>query len=139
MTDRDISSLLDRLTADGRRAGCVSHVEEIPARPAEYGELDPPPDARLTKALRRRGIEQLFSHQACAVSKIRAGKSVVVVTGTSSGKTLCYHLPVLESFLDDPLATALMIYPTKALTQDQLRGLESLAGDTETLSGSLPV
>jgi len=136
MTDRDLTPLLERLTADGRRAGCVAHVEDLPARPAEYGELDPPPDARIIEALRRRGIEKLYVHQAEAIAWIRAGKSVVVVTGTASGKTICYHLPVLESILADPLATALMIYPTKALTQDQLRGLETLAGGIDLSAGT---
>ncbi len=136
MTDPDLSGFLERLTADGRRAGCVAHIEEIPARPAEYGELIPPLDPRILNALKRRGIGDLFLHQADAITKIRAGKSVVVVTGTASGKTLCYHLPVLSSQLEDPLSTALMIYPTKALTQDQLRGLESLAGELPITAGT---
>jgi DEAD/DEAH box helicase domain-containing protein len=136
MTDRDFAPILSRLTADAERAGCVAHVEELPARVAAFGELVPPPDARLREALAARGIDHLYRHQADAIEKIRAGKSVVVVTGTASGKTVCYHLPVLEDLLADPLATALMIYPTKALTQDQLKGLTALAGDIPLAAGA---
>ena len=79
----------------------------------------------VAAAWKDQGIERLYEHQAEAIAKFRAGQSVVIVTGTASGKTLCYNIPVVETLLEDPLATALFIYPTKALTQDQLRGLGS--------------
>jgi DEAD/DEAH box helicase domain-containing protein len=65
----------------------------------------------------------LYSHQATAVEHIRNGDNIVIVTGTASGKTLCYTIPVVEALLEDSKATMLFIYPTKALAQDQLRGL----------------
>src|SRR5690606_10765579 len=81
--------------------------------------LSPP----IEKALRSMGIEALYSHQAEAVEAARRGENVVVVTGTASGKSLCYNIPVLEGLAEQEEAAALYLFPTKALTQDQLRGL----------------
>ncbi|MDI6827069.1 MAG: DEAD/DEAH box helicase, partial [Armatimonadota bacterium] len=66
-------------------------------------------------------------HQVEAIENIRNGKNVVVLTGTASGKTLCYNIPVLETLLTNPTAKALYMFPTKALAQDQLRGLRRWA------------
>jgi DEAD/DEAH box helicase domain-containing protein len=76
--------------------------------------------------LRAQGIERLFTHQAAAVNAALAGRHVVVVTSTASGKTLCYNLPALQAILEQPVARALYLYPTKALAQDQLRALREL-------------
>ena len=67
-----------------------------------------------------RGVTQLYSHQAEAFTHSAAGKNVVVVTPTASGKTLCYNLPVLNGLMKDPHARALYLFPTKALAEDQL-------------------
>ena len=104
--------------------GQISHIEDLPERPALYGDL--PEGAvgeRTLSALRAMGIERLYSHQADAIRHVTSGRSVVIVTGTASGKTLCYTVPVVDAVLDDPLSTALFIYPTKALAQDQLRAV----------------
>src|SRR5258708_7175030 len=84
-------------------------------------------DPRIVEALRARGIEQLYSHQARAWDLVQAGRHVVVVTPTASGKTLCYNLPVLQALVHQPDARALYVFPTKALAQDQLAELEQLA------------
>ncbi|MEH7275799.1 DEAD/DEAH box helicase [Neobacillus vireti] len=73
----------------------------------------------LIQALKRKGIEKLYTHQKSAFEKIIAGNSVVAVTPTASGKTFCYNLPVLQSILSNPNARALYMFPTKALAQDQ--------------------
>ncbi|WP_144547392.1 DEAD/DEAH box helicase [Bacillus sp. X1(2014)] len=73
----------------------------------------------LKSALNGRGIEQLYTHQNAAYEKIRDRKSIVAVTPTASGKTLCYNLPVLQTILANPSARALYMFPTKALAQDQ--------------------
>lgn len=100
------------------------HIESLPERPAQYGELpDGLIDARLAAALGSMGIGNIYVHQADAISAAMNGRNVVIVTGTASGKTLCYTIPVVDTILKDALATALFIYPTKALAQDQLRGL----------------
>src|SRR5574342_958514 len=73
------------------------------------------------------GIARLYSHQAEAIGLAREGKHVVVSTGTASGKSLAYHLPILERLLLEPAGTAFYLFPTKALAQDQLRGLSRFA------------
>lgn len=103
--------------------GQITHIQEIPSRPARYAELDPPLAGPLEKALSELGIGRLYTHQALSTSYAREGKNVVVATGTASGKSLCYNMPVLERLHRDRLATALYVFPTKALAQDQLRGL----------------
>src|SRR4029079_3341079 len=75
---------------------------------------------RIRLGLAGRGIQQLYTHQAEAIEHVRAGRDVVVVTPTASGKTLCYSLPVLQSLAEDPAARALFLFPTKALSQDQV-------------------
>lgn len=107
-------------------AGQIVHVEQIPARPAVWGELAQPLPPALQEALARRGITRFYSHQAEAINAARAGQHVMVATGTASGKTLCYNIPVLEAVLQDPLSRALYLFPTKALAQDQLRALGEL-------------
>jgi DEAD/DEAH box helicase domain-containing protein len=80
----------------------------------------------LVNAIQARGIHMLYTHQASAFSQVKAGKNVVVVTGTASGKTLCYNLPVLDCLLKEKGATALYLFPTKALAQDQNAVLKQL-------------
>jgi DEAD/DEAH box helicase domain-containing protein len=92
-------------------------------------------DERIAAALRRRGIEQLYTHQGEVWEKVRGGKNVVVVTPTASGKTLCYNLPCLQALLEDEKARCLYLFPTKALSQDQQSELNELTG----ASGALPV
>lgn len=78
--------------------------------------------------LRERGIASLYSHQALTADTVRAGRDVVVATPTASGKTLCYSLPILEKCLQDPDSRALMLFPLKALAQDQLAAFGELTG-----------
>ena len=81
--------------------------------------------------LAQRGIQRLYSHQAEAFRLAAAGQNVTVVTPTASGKTLCYNLPVLQRIATNPDARALYLYPTKALTYDQLDDLMSWANALE--------
>ena len=103
-------------------------LEPRPPRHAPWpADLDP----RLGDALRRRGIEALYTHQAAAYEAASAGRDTVVVTPTASGKTLCYNLPVLDAVAKDPAARALYLFPTKALAADQLVELRALAAAGE--------
>ncbi|MGC8872907.1 MAG: DEAD/DEAH box helicase, partial [Chloroflexia bacterium] len=98
--------------------GIVAHrVRE--AQPARCA--DPPSwlHPRLRSALQTLGIHQLYEHQARALELAARGAHFVIATGTASGKSLCFHLPVLQSLLDDPTATTLYLFPTKALAHDQ--------------------
>src|SRR5881398_2690358 len=102
----------------------LDHV--IPAAAANFGPLPSDLKPELAAALRTRGVERLYSHQAEAYAAVRRGDHLVVVTPTASGKTLCYNLPVLQRLLEDPERRALYVYPTKALAQDQLAELGAL-------------
>jgi DEAD/DEAH box helicase domain-containing protein len=104
----------------------LAHRVLVPARPPQTAAIPDDLHPRLRDALRRRGIERLWSHQARAWELARAGRHVGVVTGTASGKSLAYGLPVLQRLLDDPHARAIYLAPTKALAQDQARGLFAL-------------
>lgn len=91
----------------------------LEAKEAQTVSLPDNLHSALTKALKSKGIENLYTHQKTAYEEIMAGNSVVAVTPTASGKTLCYNLPVLQSILSNPSARALYMFPTKALAQDQ--------------------
>src|SRR5215469_17080743 len=102
----------------------LDHI--VPAREPEFAPL--PADLRpdLAAALAARGVQQLYSHQAEAYGHVRAGRHLVVVTPTASGKSLCYNLPVLQGLLERPTGRALYLFPTKALAQDQMAELGAL-------------
>ena len=129
-----ITEFLEKIRLDAAYENQIRHVETIPSRGAVYGELERPLPDVLRDALGRVGVERLYSHQVDAVEAVRSGENVVVVTGTASGKTLCYNVPVLETLLTDPGAKALYLFPTKALAQDQLKGLVRLAHEDGRLA-----
>jgi DEAD/DEAH box helicase domain-containing protein len=112
--------------SDPDRVDRIAHIETVPARAPIFEDLDPPLEGLLAEALRDRGIERLYRHQAQAIRRARNGINTVVVAGTASGKSLCYQAPIAEASLADPHATALLLFPTKALTQDQFRTLHGL-------------
>ncbi|MBI5836150.1 MAG: DEAD/DEAH box helicase [Candidatus Eisenbacteria bacterium] len=123
----DFDRFLAELTHRRDYAGQVVHVQRIPPREAAWAEPTAPLPAPLAASLERAGITRLYRHQARAVDLAREGRSLVVVSGTASGKTLCYNLPVLERLMAEPGATAFYLFPTKALAQDQLKALRRLA------------
>lgn len=104
----------------------VTGWHKLSAQPACYAEIPENMNPILMSALEEHGISRLYSHQTEAVGAAIAGKNVVVVTPTASGKTLCYNLPVLNSVLKNPEARALYLFPTKALSQDQISELHDL-------------
>jgi len=109
----------------------VTKWVEIPSREAKYSEIPDCVDPRIKKALSERGIQKLYSHQASAIEEIEKGKDVVVVTPTASGKTLCYNIPVLNAILRDPNSRAIFLFPTKALSRDQMTELHELITKAE--------
>lgn len=109
----------------------------FPARPARFAPFPNHVHPGLRSALRAQGIDALYTHQAQAWQHVQAGQHPVVVTGTASGKTLCYNLPVLDRLLRDLQARALYLFPTKALAQDQqdaLRRLVATLGNEPTVA-----
>jgi DEAD/DEAH box helicase domain-containing protein len=122
---------LERFLAESPVAGALAARRVLPARPANVEALPGWLDARLVRALERRGISGLYSHQREAIEALRDGRDVAVVTPTASGKSLCYNLPVLQAIADDGAARALYLFPTKALSQDQLAEFRDLAALAE--------
>ena len=126
----DVDRFLDECEADGNLRGRLVHVERIPPRAARYGRLKEPLPDEILQSLAGTGVRELFTHQVDAIEALRRGENIVVVTGTASGKTLCYNIPVLETIAHDPSVRALYLFPTKALAQDQLRALAKLGVPT---------
>ena len=128
----DVPGFLEALCALPEYRGQLQAVRRLEGRPAVTVPL-PDLHPALLAALRRRGIEALYEHQARAVGLALGGHHVAVATGTASGKSLAYHLPALQALLTDPSATALYLFPTKALAQDQLRFLVGLQPELPAL------
>ena len=121
-----LDQVLADLRADPRFMGAVHHWQVLPAQSARPVPFPRTVDPRLRAACRERGITTLYTHQAHCYQRARAGNNVVLVTPTASGKTLAYNLPILQSCLEDDAATALYLFPTKALAQDQRHELSAL-------------
>ena len=122
----NLDQMLDYFKASERMSKNVTSWVELPAREAVFAEFPDFIDDRIKAAMERRGVRRLYSHQASAISAINEGNSVVVVTPTASGKTMCYNVPVLNAILKDEASRALFLFPTKALSQDQTSELHEL-------------
>ena len=123
----DVAAFLRDLRALPGYGGQIAHVRSIPEREAAYAEPREPLSGPIRNALRDAGIESLYSHQAEAVDAVRDGHNVIVSTPSASGKSLCYHLPVLDALTSDRSARAMYLFPTKALARDQERGISELS------------
>ncbi|MBU1865954.1 MAG: DEAD/DEAH box helicase, partial [Actinobacteria bacterium] len=121
-----VEDVLAAWAADPEISERIAHIESVAAHDAIFEDLDPPMAAPLAAALAERGIERLYRHQAQAIKRARAGIHTVVVAGTASGKSLGYQVPIAEAALANRRATSLLLFPTKALTQDQYRSLYGL-------------
>ena len=140
----NLEQMLEYFKASDKIMSNVTRWVEIPARDASYSDFPECVDSRIIDALHLRGVNKLYSHQASAIKEIDDGKSVVVVTPTASGKTMCYNIPVLNAILKDEESRAIFLFPTKALSQDQTSELHELIGDvgvdikTYTYDGDTP-
>jgi DEAD/DEAH box helicase domain-containing protein len=105
----------------------VEHLTSLPPREAQLASPDHPLHPRLAERLQKLGVDGLYSHQARAFDAAMAGEDVLVVTGTNSGKTFCYNLPMVQVALQEPACRAIYMFPTKALAHDQLGKLGQLA------------
>ncbi|MFI1799293.1 DEAD/DEAH box helicase [Streptomyces sp. NPDC020379] len=126
-------TVLDRLTAGADRAARITHTEHLPPRPGRHAPWPEKIRPEVVDAIRLAGIERPWAHQALTAEHALRGESVVVATGTASGKSLAYLAPVLSALLDGAEApngrgaTALYLAPTKALAADQRRAVRALA------------
>lgn len=121
-----LEAVVEELLAHPGFAGCFQHIHRMEAVPPTFGEWPDQLPGALREALRARGIERPFSHQAEAIAHAIAGQNVVSITPTASGKSLCYNVPVVKAVLRDPQARALYLFPTKALSHDQYHELHGL-------------
>src|ERR1700757_4070262 len=123
---RGVSQVLDTFAERDSNGEILTAVRHYPARAAQWANFPAWVHEDLHAAYTAKGIRRLYTHQAAASEAVHAGKNVVIVTPTASGKTLCYNLPVLDAILGDSDTRALYIFPTKALAQDQLAELYDL-------------
>ncbi len=121
-----VRQVLDTFAARDRDGEILTAVRHYPAREALWAEFPAWVHGDLRAAYNAKGIRQLYTHQAAAAEAVHAGRNVVIVTPTASGKTLCYNLPVLDAILANDDTRALYLFPTKALAQDQLAELHDL-------------
>jgi len=124
----DIDDAVTQWLTEDETAERAVHIERLDAEPATYGRLGTPLPAAVSDYLDATGVGRLYRHQASAVDSIRAGYHTALVAGTASGKSLAYQLPILEALANDPEATALLLFPTKALARDQVRSFDRLCG-----------
>jgi len=122
----DVEGFIAHLRGADWHTGQVVHVEHVPPTEARYGELRHTLHPALLDALVGRRNLPLYAHQVEAIDAVLDGEDVAVVTPAASGKSLCYGVPVVQTLLDDPSSRALLLFPTKALAQDQLRSLREL-------------
>jgi DEAD/DEAH box helicase domain-containing protein len=130
-----VRQVLDTFAARDVTGEVLTAVRYFPAREAQWSEFPAWVHADLVAAYNAKGIQRPYTHQAAAAEGVHAGKNVVVVTPTASGKTLCYNLPILHSILENSDTRALYLFPTKALAQDQLAELYDLNQRLENCFG----
>ena len=139
-----VERILNELKIYNKISSCFTDWRHIPAKSGIYEEFPEWIESKLVRILKEKGINKLYSHQASALEFIKNKNNVVVVTPTASGKTLCYNLPVLDSILRNENSRALYLFPTKALSQDQLTELYQLVSaldegiKTYTYDGDTP-
>src|SRR5271165_4850149 len=121
-----VRDVLDLFAQRDRTGEVLTAVRHFPAREAQWADFPAWVRADLRAAYLSKAIRRPYTHQAAAAEAAHAGKNVVIVTPTASGKTLCYNLPVLNAILGDSDTRALYLFPTKALAQDQLAELYDL-------------
>ena len=121
-----VNEVLDKFAARDRTGEVLTAVRHFPAREAQWADFPDWVHPDLVAAYHEKGIRRPYTHQAAAAEAVHAGKNIVIVTPTASGKTLCYNLPVLHAVLENADTRALYLFPTKALAQDQLAELYDL-------------
>lgn len=134
---RGVDAVVAQWLGEGRVKPCLALQERFEKSEARFAPIPDGLSPALARALAKRGITQLYSHQNIAVQAALAGQNVVVSTPTSSGKSLCFHLPVLDAVDKVRGGAALYLYPTKALSRDQEHSLQSLIADAELGIGAL--
>jgi len=128
--ENNTKAVINFLKRDSRYRDRVEHVEILPPKASIYGDLKKDLPQNIKNYLSKKGIK-LYKHQCDAIESLRAGKNIIITTPTASGKTLAFNIPIFEKLEQDKKATALYLYPTKALSNDQLKVIKEF----ESLSG----
>ena len=134
-SEHGVEAVLSQWLASSIVKPCFCTDETLPGMGGTYAPV-PPLATGIRQALGARGIERLYSHQTRAIEAALAGRHVVVATPTASGKSLCFHLPVLQALSEDPNARALYLFPTKALARDQEAAFRDLMGASGVAAGA---
>src|SRR5437667_1747922 len=121
-----VNQVLDAFAQRDPLGEVLTAIRHFPARDAQFAEFPAWVHADLIAAYAAKGVRRPYTHQAAAAELAHAGKNIVIVTPTASGKTLCYNLPILSAILEDSDSRALYLFPTQALAQDQLAELHDL-------------
>ncbi len=132
-----LNSLLDFWKRDPDTAPNLFAWRTLPPRPAQTHPFPTDLPAPVSQTLIAAGIHSLYSHQLEAWTRSRAGENIILSTGTASGKTLAYNLPVIAALLQNNNARALYLFPTKALTQDQLSTFSNLTPEAWKLNPAI--
>lgn len=131
----DVDGFLESLKHDPSYAGQIVHVHTEPPRSPCWGPLPAGLHPGVQAFLAALRVSRLYRHQTEAIEAALSGRDVLITTGAASGKSLCYQVPILQGFLEDPRATALFVFPTKALARDQAaawnRGVAALRGSVD--------
>jgi DEAD/DEAH box helicase domain-containing protein len=120
----DLDALIEELESAGSYEDQIVHRHVREARPPRFGDLKQDLDPTVRQILEHLGIDRFYSHQAEAIGTVLEGENVCVVASTAGGKTLCYTIPIAQRIYERPTSRAFLVFPTKALAQDQLRKLE---------------
>ncbi|MBW2463969.1 MAG: DEAD/DEAH box helicase, partial [Deltaproteobacteria bacterium] len=134
---RGLSSVLRKWRRDGKQKRSFVLDREVPGRQGRTVSIPGDLHANVAEALRGRGIEALYDHQATSFELARSGKDVVIATPTASGKSLCYNLPILDALARNRESRALYLFPTKALSRDQEEALRTLMREAGLEHGAI--
>jgi DEAD/DEAH box helicase domain-containing protein len=132
----NLRQIIDSLQQDHQFRNNLTTWHTIPAKEPQTADFPSGVVSKLVDSFARRGIHQLYSHQANAIESVLNDENICVVTPTASGKTMCYNIPVLNQLIKNPNARALYLFPTKALSQDQVHELKSIVDDLEVKIGT---
>ena len=140
----NLEQLIDFLGNDAEFQQNLTKWMVLDSKAAQTVDFPDELDPRLKKALRKKNISRLYTHQRETFNKVQKGHNAVVVTPTASGKTLSYNLPVFQEILNNPESRAIYLFPTKALSQDQVKETQDLVRlpkvniKTHTFDGDTP-
>lgn len=134
----EIEDFVANLLADGKFAECIVARQELEPVEAVWEEFPPQTRPELLALLQNAGMKALYRHQREAIDAVLSGENVVLSTGVASGKSLCYQLPILQTQLLAPQSRALLLFPTKALAQDQQKKMQDLLLELARQNPKLP-